>query len=148
MSSSVDFAHSKMPTVTVQRACELALQHHRDGRLAEAEALYRQILEVQPNHFDALHLLGVIAHQSGRGDVAVDLMRRAIALHPNHPSALFNIAEAYQAMGRLDEAIAHYQQAVRFQPNDSHSRTAILAPPWPNRTNWPKPSRRSNAPLP
>jgi len=109
-----------MPTVTVQRACELALQHHRDGRLAEAEALYRQILEVQPNHFDALHLLGVIAHQSGRGDVAVDLMRRAIALHPNHPSALFNIAEAYQAMGRLDEAIAHYQQAVRFQPNDSH----------------------------
>ena len=41
------------------------------GRLAEAEPLYRQVLELNPNQVDALHLLGVIAHQVKRYDLAV-----------------------------------------------------------------------------
>ena len=58
--------------MTVQQAFEAAFHHHQSGRLAEAEALYRQILALEPRHAEALHLLGVIAHQTGRNDVAVD----------------------------------------------------------------------------
>ena len=44
---------------------ESALAHHRAGRLAEAEAIYRQILATDPQQADSLHLLGMIRHQQG-----------------------------------------------------------------------------------
>ena len=46
------------------------LQHHQAGRLELAEEIYRRILAVEPNHPDALHLLGVVAHQAGKHDGA------------------------------------------------------------------------------
>ena len=56
-----------------------AVTHHQAGRLANAEALYRQVLATAPHHPDALHLLGVLLHQTGQSQAAVDLIRRAIA---------------------------------------------------------------------
>ena len=47
--------------MTIQQAFDRALQHHQAGRLTEAEALYRQILAVQPNHQRRVHHLGIIA---------------------------------------------------------------------------------------
>ncbi|WP_348545012.1 tetratricopeptide repeat protein [Chthoniobacter sp.] len=114
-----------MPTVTVQQAFELALQHHQAGRLAEAETLYRQILAVQPHHADALHFLGVIAHQAGRHDLAVEWIRGAIALDPNNPVSHCNLGEAYRATGRLDEAIASFHRSLQFQPNDSKTHNNL-----------------------
>ena len=64
--------------MTIPQAFEVAIRHHHAARFAEAEALYRQILAVEPRHPDALHLLGVIAHQVGRNDIAIDLIRQAI----------------------------------------------------------------------
>jgi len=58
-----------MPQLSVEEALRIARQHHKAGQLAQAETLYRQILQQQPNHPDALHLLGVIAYQAGRHDV-------------------------------------------------------------------------------
>ena len=51
------------------------LKHHQAGRLVEAEACYRRVLAAQPDHADALHLLGIIAQQAGRRDLAVELIR-------------------------------------------------------------------------
>jgi Flp pilus assembly protein TadD len=48
-----------------QQALERGRDLHQAGRLNEAEGLYRQILAVDPNHADGLHLLGVMAHQRG-----------------------------------------------------------------------------------
>jgi len=64
-------------TMTVQQTFAVAVQHHQAGRLGDAEALYRQILGVQPGHAEAMHCLGVIAHQAGRHDLAVKLIRHA-----------------------------------------------------------------------
>jgi predicted O-linked N-acetylglucosamine transferase (SPINDLY family) len=103
--------------MTIPQAFELALRHHQEGRLAPAEALYRQILAAQPKHADALHLLGLIAHQAGRHALAVDLIRQAIALDPNNPAAHCNLGEACRALGRLDEAIANYRRALELTPD-------------------------------
>src|SRR5437867_1473861 len=59
-------ASAEGKAVSIPQAFEVARAHHQSGRLAEAEAIYRQILAVEPRHADALHLLGVIAHQVGR----------------------------------------------------------------------------------
>ena len=103
--------------MTIQQALEVAIQHHQSGRLAEAEALYRQILAVDPRHADALHLLGVAAAQSGRHDVAVELMTKAVSLKPNYPQAHTNLGNALSEKGRLDEAIASYRRAITLKPN-------------------------------
>ena len=87
--------------MTIPEAFQIAVQRHRAGRLAEAEALYRQILAAQPNHADAAHSLGVIALQVGRHDAAIEWMRKAIALDPNHGDAQLNLGAAYRVSGRL-----------------------------------------------
>src|SRR5436190_23701850 len=99
------YPRTDMPSVTVQQAFELAIQHHQAGRLAEAEGIYRQILAAHPEHADALHLLGVIAHQIGRNDVAVSLIQQAISLTPNIAAFHSNLGEAHREMGQLEEAI-------------------------------------------
>ena len=65
---------------TISEALAIAIQHHQAGRLQAAEQIYRQILAVEPNHADAIHLLGVIAHQVGKHEVAVEYIGRAIGL--------------------------------------------------------------------
>jgi hypothetical protein len=70
---------STIPAMTIEQAVEMAVQHHRAGRVREAEALYRQVLGAQPGHADALHLLGVLAHQTGRTEYTIQLIPRAAA---------------------------------------------------------------------
>src|SRR5689334_16798291 len=59
-----------------------AVEHHRAGRLAAAEPLYREILRLDPRQPDALHLLGLLASQTGQLDLAGQLIGRAAALAP------------------------------------------------------------------
>jgi tetratricopeptide (TPR) repeat protein len=94
-----------------------ALQHHRQRRMAEAEDLYRQVLAVDPNYIDALHMLGVLAYQAGRAEAAVDLIGRAIALNAANPSFHNNMGEALRYLGRLDEAVGHLTKATELDPD-------------------------------
>jgi protein O-GlcNAc transferase len=105
-----------MAQLTIQQALDLAVQHHKSGRLREAEILYRQILTQQPGHYSAMHLLGSIAYRTGRYDVAIELIRGAIALNPNFPEAFNNLGNALKEKGQLDEAIAAYRQAITLNP--------------------------------
>jgi tetratricopeptide (TPR) repeat protein len=94
-----------------------ALQSHRQHQMAEAEGLYRQVLAVDPNHVDALHMLGVLAYQAGKPEAAVDLIGRAIALQGENPSFHNNIGEALRYLGRLDDAIGHFAKATELDPS-------------------------------
>jgi len=101
--------------VTIQQTFQSALQHHQAGRLAEAEALYRQVLALEPRQADAFHLLGVIAMQVGRNELAVDLIGQAIALKPSYPEAYYNLGIALSSGGKLDAAIAAYRHALSLK---------------------------------
>jgi len=102
---------------TVPQAFELALQHHRAGRLSEAEGLYRQILAVQPNCFEALNALGAVTCQLGRHGLAVEWIRQAITLQPNSAGAHSNLGAALAGQGRFDEAISAYRRALELKPD-------------------------------
>ena len=75
----------KMPgSMSLEQIFESAVSHHQAGRLAEAEKIYRQILTQQPNHADALHLLGTLARHAGRLEAAAELFRQAIQFRPTN----------------------------------------------------------------
>ncbi|HYF89448.1 tetratricopeptide repeat protein [Azospirillum sp.] len=92
-----------------------AVPLHQAGRLAEAEALYRQALSFQPRHPDALHLLGMIACQTGRLKEAADLIGQAVAAKRDVPDYHANLAYALQALGRSAEAERAARNALRLR---------------------------------
>jgi tetratricopeptide (TPR) repeat protein len=94
--------------------------HHKRGELDAAERLYRQILDVQPDHFDALHLCGVLMQQRGEPAQALALIGAALAAKPRAApvhSALYNRGNALAALGRLDEALASFDEALALRPD-------------------------------
>jgi predicted O-linked N-acetylglucosamine transferase (SPINDLY family) len=96
------------------------LQHgialHRAGNLVEAEKIYREVLKRNPNHSDALQLLGTIAHQQGQHGIAVGLIQRSLALEPGAKTPLNNLGEALRATGQIDQSIAAFEQALELGP--------------------------------
>jgi protein O-GlcNAc transferase len=93
-----------------------ATAHHRAGRLAEAERLYRLASAADPDNARAFHLLGVVAHQLGRPDAA-ELVGRALALDPAVAEAHNDQGVILAAQGRLDDAAASFERAVARQPD-------------------------------
>lgn len=105
-------AHVNPPPVDLHAALEL----HRAGRLAEAEAVYRKALSVDPNNAPALHLLGVVLHQNKRSAEGALFIKRAIALQPNVAAYHNNLGEALRELDRCEEAIASYKRALALKP--------------------------------
>jgi protein O-GlcNAc transferase len=94
-----------------------ALAHQSSGAAAEAEAGYRRVLAAAPDHFDALHMLGLIRHQRGAHEEALDLIQRAIGQLATHAPAYSNLGLVLHALNRLPEAIAAFDRAMALQPD-------------------------------
>jgi protein O-GlcNAc transferase len=105
-----------MSELSADQAFALALQHHRAGRLAEAERGYREILQSEPRHADSLHLLGVIALQSGDFTSALSLVQRAVALRPDAAVCRNSLGHVLDRLGRYDEAARCYEAAIELDP--------------------------------
>lgn len=94
-----------------------ALALHQRGHLAQAEALYKEVLQIQPQHFDALQLLASIWTQKGSSIAAIELFDRALAINPHHASALSNRGVALQNLGRHEEALQSFEGALAIKPD-------------------------------
>jgi len=93
-----------------------ALRLHQAGRLAEAEKVYQQVLDIQSDQFDSLHLLGVILFQRGNPSAAVEQIDRALKRNPKDVAALNNRGNALLALRRFDEALVSYDRALALRP--------------------------------
>jgi predicted O-linked N-acetylglucosamine transferase (SPINDLY family) len=90
---------------------------HQQGRLPEAASAYREVLEAQPRHFDALHLLGLVALQSQEAERAAELLARAVESNPMVAAAHLNRGAALARLARLSEALASYDRAIELAPD-------------------------------
>src|SRR5262249_23192917 len=117
------FGHlQRLQNVSPIRLLELAAAFsraqalHKAGRLAEAEKIHGQILKVQPNHVDSLHLLGIIYSQ--QGDYAAGLRKINLSLKVNSKNAyaLYNRGRLLEELKRYDEALASYDKALALKP--------------------------------
>jgi protein O-GlcNAc transferase len=99
---------------------DAAYKHFTAGRIAEAEQGVRQALQVDPNHVDSLHLLGVIAGYAGQPQVSLSLFERALALSPDFASAHANRGVALLTLGRREDATGSLRRAVELDPKHLH----------------------------
>lgn len=99
---------------TLFREAEMAL--HR-GRLDEAEQLFRQCLELDPNSAKAWNKLGVVIVHKGNKDKAKQCFQQAIKLDPKFAPAYSNLGNIYRETGNLAAAEKLYETAIKHDPN-------------------------------
>ncbi|MFC3126553.1 tetratricopeptide repeat protein [Pseudoroseomonas globiformis] len=92
---------------------------HQHGRLAEAAALYRQVLSLRPRDANALNLLGTVARQSGDLPDALRLIRRAVGLAPEAPVFLASLGGTLAEAGQLEAAARALRAALERRPEDA-----------------------------
>jgi tetratricopeptide (TPR) repeat protein len=108
-------------TVTPQQtgsALARAIGLHQQGELAQAAALYFEVLAAEPDNFDALHLLGVYAQQTGDNQAAYDLITRAVGIDPAAAHAHTNLGIVLQKMERYDDALRSHRKALEIEPDN------------------------------
>src|SRR5437667_9046995 len=100
----------------LQRTLQEALAHHQAKRYSEAEQLYRQVLQQQPNDPNALHLLGLLEHERGRIPHAIPLLTRAAQVAPQIAAFHAHLAAALYVSGRMQDAITPLERAIQLDP--------------------------------
>ena len=90
--------------------------YHREGRRADAQRVYRDILQHDPTEPNALHLLGILAGEAGHFEAAVDLMRRALKRDSSNAQLHNNLGEALRNLDRYGDAFESYQRALKLDP--------------------------------
>ena len=90
---------------------------HQKGQLAQAQELYHQALKIQPKHFDAWYLLGVIAYKTRNFERAVELINRALEINPQHPDAYNYRGNALNELKHYEAALQSYDRAIALKPD-------------------------------
>ena len=101
----------------INKTFQLALKHYQAGNFQQAQSICREILNVQPDNADALHLLGIIYYQLNDYDSAIQYTQKALQFSPADADAYYNLGNAREAKGQLDEAVTCYQKALQLDPN-------------------------------
>ncbi|MEE4354953.1 MAG: tetratricopeptide repeat protein, partial [Desulfococcaceae bacterium] len=115
----ITFAKEKTGEKTspnLNREFQKALAFHQKEELNKAEVIYRNILRQDPEHSQAMHLLGVIAYQVKRHDMAEKLIRKAIRLNPKESGYYSNLGLVLQAQARYHEAVSCFRKAAELSP--------------------------------
>lgn len=106
---------------SIARQFQDATAHHQKGRLLEAEALYQQMLQIDPDNADVLHLLGVIASQRGNHETAAALIKKAISAKPSEPVYYNNLGIVLKAQGKLNDAVSCYRRMISTKPDHAEA---------------------------
>jgi len=106
----------------VQTWLHQALALQQEGKLAEAETLYRQALNIEPNNPHAMHLLGVLAGHAGQRQVALTLIGQSLTLDPDNATFHNNYGEAWRQAGNMSQAISCWEKAIELRPDYQTAR--------------------------
>lgn len=114
--------------LSIDEAMRLATDLHRAGHREDAYKVYMRVLDLAPNHADALHFLGILAHEQGSDSDAIRLMAHSVALAPEHPGFRSNLGNLMLDNERFEEAEREYREALALDPDrpDALNNFAVL----------------------
>ncbi len=113
-----------------RRLMALAAEHQKEGRLEEAERIYRQVLRQSPRNVDAMRLLALIAVKVDRADDAENLLEQAIAIASDFQMAILDLGRLRKEQDRYSEALECFGRAIALdpsQPQAHYLRASTLA---------------------
>lgn len=112
-----EFMRRMFQNQAIDSKMQEATEYYQIGKLENAENIYKEILETDPRHADALHQLGLIANDKGDSAQAIDYITAAIQVESDNPIYHNNLGTAFVEKGDLAEANACYQKATELNPN-------------------------------
>lgn len=132
--SSVNFCMGGNADLVSVCTCEqdlfqLAFHEHRTGNFERAICLYREILDSEPSHYQALHFLGMALWELRRDPAAMDLIGRSLDLCPSDAEYWFHCGVILQEQGLLDAAQRAFERTIMLNPQhvDAFSRAGFLS---------------------
>lgn len=102
-----------------------AVRLHQGGRLREAEAAYRRVLQQSPRNAEALHMFGLLAHEAGDQRAAAELIRGAAQIRPERALYHFNLGVVLEAVGDSAGAEAAYRACLAREPGHADAETNL-----------------------
>jgi tetratricopeptide (TPR) repeat protein len=97
---------------------QAGLSQMQAGRHLDAQLCFQQAIAADPDHADALHLMGLVSFHAKQYDHALEWISRAIRLEPK-PDYLANLGATLVRLGRREEAIKAFDTAVQLKPLDA-----------------------------
>ncbi|MEH2212562.1 tetratricopeptide repeat protein [Nostoc sp.] len=101
----------------VAEILELAVQQQQENSLLEAEQLYSQVLEKQPDNPEALYGLGMLAQQMGQPEIAEQWLSAASQVQPDSVKTWFSLGNLHLVQEQFSQAEKAYRQALVLLPN-------------------------------
>ncbi|MBK9132690.1 MAG: tetratricopeptide repeat protein [Gammaproteobacteria bacterium] len=110
------------PSDAIESLLQQARQFHQAGLLAQAEALYRQVLRLDSRHPEALYRLGLLARDAGRPDIAAELIGQAVRADDSLIEYAAELGLILCRLGRVDEAAPHFLRVLALKPDHVAAR--------------------------
>lgn len=106
--------------VDPKQMVRIGIEAHKQGRLDEAEKIYRSVLEIV-NHPDALHFLGVLRHRQGDGKAGLELVKQSLVIDAENIDAWNNLGNIHKELDQLNEAAECYRKVLELNSENWHA---------------------------
>jgi len=97
------------------RLFQHALAMLNQGRMVEARQNLQKVVNLNAKHFDAFHIMGIIAAQDKEFEVAKSLFENAIKLNPNKAAFYCNLGNVLKELNSFEKAIEYYNMAIKLK---------------------------------
>ena len=117
-----------MKTENINEIFELAIQRHKENNFKIAEELYKKILNVDPNHFKSLHLLGSLLAQVKNLYEAKKFLEKAIEIKNDYSETYYNLGNVFIDLEEIQKAINCFEKVIQINPDnaDAHNNLGNL----------------------
>ena len=103
----------------------LGTQCHKKNDLGTAQEYYNKVLDIDPNHTNALNNLGVIFFNFGENQKAINFYEKAIKINPIYLDAYNNLGVAHKKIGQLQEAKTCFKKAIEIKPDYASAHNSL-----------------------
>ena len=117
-----------MKAENIKETFELAIQNHKENNFEIAEKLYKEILNIDPDHFKSIHLLGTLSAQIKNLDQAKKFLERAIEIKNDYSETHYNLGNTLIELGEIQKAINCFEKVIQINPDnaDAHNNLGNL----------------------